>query len=100
MRSVAAVRSRGDIPARSRRTPRAAVTSRTAVRQSGANRVIRVQVSHPIVFDRPHALRHGELSLKQLPAAPDRTKRIPVDDVQRRQWREYAAPTRADLIAE
>src|SRR5215472_895882 len=98
MRSVAAVRSRHNVAARSGRTPGASMAKCAAIGQARADRKVGVDVAHPVFLVRALSLQMCEFSLEELASAPDRAERIAVDRADRRSRRIHIAATRADLI--
>src|SRR6266540_1113269 len=83
MRCVAAVRTRGDVAAESRRPARASMPSRAAVGQARADGEVDVDVAEPVPKGCALAFEPRELALKELPSPADRAKWIEDDDVLR-----------------
>src|SRR5262249_55269111 len=97
---VAAVGMGCNIATRSGRASRTAMACRTTVGQPSANPRISVEVAHTIAFIRALSLRASELSLEQLPPAPDRAKWIALNNEDRRVGHENVAPPSSDLVGE
>jgi len=74
------------------------MASRATVDETGANRRIGVDVADAVLRARPEALKIRELSLEQLPAASNRTRRISQSDEGRGTWRHGIADARSDLL--
>src|SRR5712691_3640224 len=98
MPRVTAVWPRHHVAARTRRSPGPPVAKRAAIRQTGADRNVVVDVAHAVFLVCSLPLQTSELALKQLPSAPDRAEWITIDDVYRRARRHDIAAPRSDFI--
>jgi hypothetical protein len=74
------------------------MTTGTTVRETGADGEILGDIPGAIIRERPLAVGAGELALKELPASPDGSEWIPVDEEGRRIRGHQVTPSGADLI--
>src|SRR6516165_8160847 len=69
-----------------------------AVSQTCSDGQIDVEVTRSVLFVRPLSLGMREFALEQLSSATDRSKRVTVDDEDRRSRCRDVTPSRADLF--
>ena len=100
VRRIAAVGTRDDVAAESRRAAWTPVTTGATLDQAGADGAFRRDVADAIVRARPESLHQRELPLEQLAPAPDRAGRVARDDVGGRIRCQPVTDARADLLIE
>jgi hypothetical protein len=99
VRSVAAIGSGHDVATEPGRTTRPSVTRRTGVSKACSQACVGGDIPKgAIVGARSQTLENAELALEDLPAAADRTSRIPFDDVDRGTNRIDVASSSTDLL--
>jgi len=98
MAGVAAVGTSHYVAARPRGPPRASMAKRAAIGQSRADGKVSIDVSAAVPFVCPLALRAGKFSLEELTTAPDRAKRVAVNNVNGRVRCHHASASRTDFI--
>src|SRR5262249_17128061 len=84
VRSIPTVRSCSNVAAHSGRPSWPSMAHRTAIRETGTDCIVRIEITYAIAFVGTLSLRTIELPLEELAAATHRTKRVTVDDVNRR----------------
>src|SRR5688500_5237238 len=100
MRRIATVGTRHDQTAHTCGPAWPTMARSTAVRESGADRERDVEIAATVTGQGSRTLLEAELALEQLPAAPDRAKRIARDDVRRGIRRVPVAAPGPDLLGE
>src|SRR5207245_9951616 len=98
MAGVAAVGTSHYVAARPRGPPRASMAKRAAIGQSRADGEVSIDVSAAVPFVCPLALRAGKFSLEELTTAPDRAKRVAVNNVSGRVRCQQAYVSLTDLL--
>ena len=99
MRGIAAVRPRGNVTAKTCRAPRTTVAARTSIGESGTKGCILLNVASSVGTDTwSLALGCGELTLKELTPAPNRSSRITLNEINRRTRNKRLALTSIDLL--
>ena len=98
MRCIAAVRTCGDVATSAAGPARTPVAKRTTIGESSADRAICVQIAEAVALVCSLPLQARELALKELTAAANRTKRIALNDKNRRVPCRCVATTGAGFI--
>src|SRR5262249_37251878 len=98
MRSVPAIRTSSDVATRSCRSTRTAVTGGTTIRKTGANAVVRVDITGAIAVIRTLSLRACERAVKDLASGANRGEWMVVDEKKRKIRLHYIASTGANLV--
>src|SRR5690349_18378570 len=97
---VAAVWASIDVAACSGRTARTSMACGTAVRQTGTDCIVGIQIANTIAFIRPLSLSAGKLPLKKLAAPANRSKRVAIDNEDGRSGCHYITPAGSDLVGQ
>jgi len=73
------------------------MAQRTTIRQTGTDRIIRIEVAYAIAFVRTLSLRVSKLALEDLASPTDRTKGIAPNDKNRRVRSQHIAASGASF---